>query len=212
MTPTIGVSGFAKVRHTPDGGRTHYRGTWEELIALVVERWDTRQPGAGEVSVARKITVAVPPDNFSDLANVLVTEDTALDARICRRQPEEDPYIGVRAIGLMRPRVLPVRLLARLFGFRDYSLAPLPKERPLHANVVLYSAAALSENGGMRSTDCDWEIITILASDVPDEPMHPLTMARNELALTGGTKSSYTPEEYARSIVYWSRRCPDFAP
>jgi hypothetical protein len=68
-------------------------------------------------------------------------------------------------------------------------------------DIVCYSAEALMENDGGRSTDCDWEIVTFLCTDEDEqEPMTPLTMARNFLEKPGGTRSVYTSREFAESI------------
>ena len=36
--------------------------------------------------------------------------------------------------------------------------------------------------------------------------MHPVAMARNMLGLPGGSEATYTAEEFATAIVYWSTR------
>jgi hypothetical protein len=199
MPVTIGISDFARERHTPDSGKTYFKGPESDLLGLIFRAWHWRSPGQGEKSLDRKIVVPLPPDNFGGLTNVVVAEDTILEARLEQRQLEEAPFIAVKAIGYLRN-----------FGtaeFHDPRIAPLPEVQPIHASAVLYSAEALLENGGNRSTDCDWEVVALIASDVPNEPMHPLVIARNMLELVGGTKSTYTAEEFARSIVYWSTRC-----
>ncbi|MBU2502315.1 DUF3228 family protein, partial [bacterium] len=76
----------------------------------------------------------------------------------------------------------------------------------VHAGVVLYSREALLENGGTRSGDADWEIVCLLAGPEEDEPMDPLTMARNMLAKPGGTPCTYTAEQFAEAVWYWAAR------
>jgi hypothetical protein len=98
---------------------------------------------------------------------------------LTRRQPHESPYIKLEADG--------------------------PTVPCKFAKVVLYSANELLKNDGERSSDADWEIVCIIASDVENEPMHPLAMARNQLEMPGGTPRSYTAEEYAQAIWYWSQ-------
>jgi len=80
------------------------------------------------------------------------------------------------------------------------------REPALHAAVVFYAAATLLENGGRRSGDADWEVVCLLAGPTADEPMDPLTMARNMLQKPGGTYCAYSAEEFARAIWYWSGR------
>jgi hypothetical protein len=180
MSPRIGLSRFARERHRPGMGRSTFQGAEDELIALAAARWHERRPGIGRKDTEKVVVIPVPPERFA-CATVLVGEDTPLEARLARRQPHEDPYIEVRAA------------------------APAPRAR--YAALVLYSAATLLENGGERSGDFDWEIVSIQASIEADEPMHPLTMARNFLAKPGGTPCDYTARQFAEAIDYWSRRC-----
>ena len=72
--------------------------------------------------------------------------------------------------------------------------------------VVIYRHDVLAEDGD-ATTDAEWEIISLngRTSEEP-EPMSPLAMARNFLGLQGGTKGEFTAEDFAKAIVYWSRR------
>jgi hypothetical protein len=69
-------------------------------------------------------------------------------------------------------------------------------------NIVLYRHDVLLENNE-NSTDADWEIISINASVVENEPMHPMTMARNMLNKEGGTKAEYTGQQFAEALWFW---------
>ncbi len=177
--PSIGWSDFALGRHRPDGPHSWFDGTPEELIDLVRRHWHERRPGTGRDDLSQVVIVPVPPDRFVG-STVLVDETTPLHAVFERRQPHEEGFISVRAEG--------------------------PREPVRHAGVVLYSAATLLENGGRRSGPWEWEIVCLLASPVPDEPMDPVTMARNMLRKPGGTYCAYTAEQFAEAIWYWSRR------
>lgn len=177
--PTLGWSDFARERYRPGDPGSRFAGTESELLDLVRAAWDARRPGSGRSDLERVVVVPVPPDRFR-CDTVLVDEDTPLTAQLTLRAPGEDPYVEVRASG--------------------------PCEPALHAAVVLYSAATLLENGGARTTDADWEVVALIASPVADEPMDPLTMARNQLEKTGGTPCRYTSEQYAEAVWYWSRR------
>jgi hypothetical protein len=175
----LGWSGFARDRYVPGGEHTWFAGTHDELLDRVRAAWPRRQPGQGRADRSQVVVVPVAPDGFV-CGTVLVTEDTPLHADLVRRQDHEDPYIRVTADG--------------------------PRETARHAAVVLYSAATLLENGGARSGDFDWEVVALLASPTADEPMDPLTMARNMLAKPGGTPCDYTAREFAEAVWYWSRR------
>ena len=125
------------------------------------------------------ILVPVPADRFRTPI-VLLNEDTRLHARFKARREGEQPCVDVTAEG--------------------------NKSQALVAEIVLYRNDVLRENSE-ESTDADWEIISINArSTAEQEPMTPMAMARNFLGLTGGTKATYTAEEFAQAIVYWSQR------
>lgn len=179
MTPSIGWSDFARERYRPGQGHSHFQGTDDELVALVRAHWDTRRPGAGRDDLEKVVIVDLPPERFAG-ATVRVDENTPLRARFTRRQAGEDGFIEVRARG--------------------------PREPARFACVVLYSAAALLENDGRRATDRDWEIVSIQAGPLRDEPMRPLTMARNFLGKPGGTPCRYTADQFAEAVWYWSAR------
>ncbi len=176
---SIGWSDFARRRHVPGGGHAWFDGPPEELLDLVREHWPHRRPGAGRTGLDEVVVVPVPAARFV-ASTVWVTEDTPLQACLERRQPHEEPFIRVTADG--------------------------PREPALFAAVVLYSAATLLENGGTRSGDFAWEVVSLQAGPVADEPMHPVTMARNFLQKPGGTFAPYTAQQFAEAIWYWSRR------
>lgn len=71
-----------------------------------------------------------------------------------------------------------------------------------YVNIVLYRHDVLAENNE-NTTNAEWEIISINASLVENEPMHPMTMARNMLEKKGGTKAEYTGEQFAEALWFW---------
>jgi hypothetical protein len=175
----LGMSNFAAKRHVPRNGYSYFTGTNDELLELVKANWDKRIPGAGRDNLDKVVLVPVPPTLFLS-ATAIIHNNMVLNARFFRRQEFEDPFIKVSATG-------------------DYS-------PPNVVQIVCYSAGTLLENDGSRSGDFDWEIVAIIASDVPNEPMHPLVMARNFLQKPGGTFAPYTAEQFAEAIYYWSTR------
>jgi hypothetical protein len=177
--PTLGWSDFALQRYVPDSGHTYFTGSEADLLELVRHTWSQRRPGDGRTNLEQVVVVPVDPDRFVGSV-VLVDEKTQLTAHSVRRQPQEQPYIEVSAHG--------------------------PCEPVRHAAVVLYSASTLLENDGTRSTDAEWEVVCLIASSVAPEPMDPLTMARNMLAMPGGTPCEYTARQFADSIWYWAGR------
>ncbi len=179
----LGWSDFARRRHVPAGSHVWFRGGEAELLDLVRAHWVRRRPGAGRRDLDQVVIVPVPPRGFVS-ATVKVDERTPLRAEFTRRQPHEEGYIRVLASG--------------------------PREEVRHAAVVLYAAETLLENDGTRSGDYDWEVVCLLAGPVADEPMDPLTMARNMLEKPGGTYCAYTAEQFAEAIWYWAGRAAVF--
>lgn len=189
---TLGWSNFAKGRHRKGKGYSYSSLSDEDVVRLTLHNWDHRLPGQGEVGVDRKVVVplknsmlnlpsAIPGDPHFYCGSALLTEGMKLEAEPFRRQEGEDLFIKTLAPGAN-------------------------PEAANFVNVVCYSAEALLENDGERTTDDDWEIVCIIASPVEKEPMHPLAMARNFLEKAGGTKSEYTAQEFAEAIYYWSQR------
>lgn len=190
---TIGWSDFAIKQHTPVSGKSFTTLSPDAVIELVLDRWADRQPGHGEKDLSRKVVVSLSPDCFADFFTppyVDLSPNLPVRARVTQRQKGEDYYIETYV------------------NSHDCSVLGLEVHRnpAKKVAVVLYSAEALLANNGTRSTDCDWEIVCLLVSDRAENepPMVPLTMARNQLELPGGTKSEYTPKEFAEAIMYWS--------
>jgi hypothetical protein len=164
-------------RQTQSSPYGYFQGTWEELEALVTKHLAEARPGYRD----GVLLVPVPPDGFFS-STVSVTKDTPLTASFVARRPNEEPYIKVNASG----------------GSKQPAVA---------VDIVLYRHDVLAE-GNEHSCDADYEIVSINARvTVEPEPMHPLTMARNMLYLPGGTKATYTAEEFAEAVHYWSSRC-----
>lgn len=177
---TVGWSEFAENRHFEGGEYSYSILSNEEVSALVLANWENRIPGQGEVDISRKVVVPISDTSSFRCKTTLLNEDTQIKSKVTRRQEGEDLFVK--------------------------SFTSQKSEKVNFVNIVCYSAEALVENGGKRSTDCDWEIVCVIASPVEKEPMMPLAMARNMLEKPGGTKSIYSAEEFAESIYYWSQR------
>lgn len=175
----LGWSDFALGRHRSAGQHTWFKGSNEELLALARRNWPQRRPGAGRTDLTQVVIVPVAADRFIGTA-VAVDETTVLHAVFDRRDRREEGFCRVTAEG--------------------------PREEVRYASVVFYSAATLEENEGRRSGDYDWEVVCLLAGPHEEEPMDPLTMARNMLAKPGGTNCAYSATDFAESIWYWSSR------
>ena len=56
-------------------------------------------------------------------------------------------------------------------------------------------------------TNSEWELIAFygIPYEVKELPMGPITMMRNQLCLTGGTKGDYSSKEWANSVYFWQK-------
>lgn len=188
--PTIGWSNFARTHHTQDSGNSYTTLSEDEVVQRVLENWDSRKPGTGETGVDRKVLVPIPAADFFCPPKAKLVEGMPVQAEVVVRQAGEDPFIQT----FVTPED------ARKCG----ALVEVPAN---FVEVVVYSADALLENDGERSTDCDWEIVCLLAQQgFKTEPMPPLTMARNQLEKPGGTKGEYTAQQYAEAIWHHANK------
>jgi hypothetical protein len=187
MSNSIGWSEFAAKRHVEGSGNSFFTISPAEVIERVVAAWDKAYPGQGEVGLDRKIVVPIEATGFF-LSTCALSDDLPIRAQVTRRQPGEDPFVEIYVDADDAKRL----------GI-NYEAAPF-------VNIVLYSKETLLENDGERSTDCEWEIVAVLASKSEIESMPPLTMARNFLEKKGGTKSVYTAQEFAEAIYSHSNR------
>ncbi len=183
MTQTVGLNDFAK-RHTPASRFSHFAGSTADLLALAAECLPHARPGNRD----GVLTVPVPIAGFFS-GVVIATDKMGLDAQWVRRAEGEDPYIEITA-------------------------PDAKKGAATSANLIVYRRDLLAPSG-RASTDCDWEIVSVnVRADRPglgggvagEEPPTPLSMARNQLGRPGGSPATYTAAEYAKAILYWSRR------
>lgn len=110
---------------------------------------------------------------------VQLTPETKLHAEFKPRREGEDSFVNVTAEG----RKMPAKSVV----------------------IVTYSKEVLAE-GNERSTDADYEIVSINASPTEQEvPMDPVTMMRNFLQRPGGTKGEFSAQQFAESIFFWEQ-------
>jgi hypothetical protein len=186
ITPSIGFSDFFLTHSLREMGNSYTTLPPLSLLNLLQNNWHKRTPGTGEVGIDRKVLVPIPVEvsGFFCPPRVKLTIGMPLHAHVVARQDGEDPYIET----FITPED------AAKYGFIE---TPAKK-----VEIVCYSADALLENNGKRTTTCQWEIVTLLCSDGGGEYMPPLTMARNQLEMAGGTKPErpYTSDEWARAV------------
>lgn len=120
----------------------------------------------------------VPAEGFFS-SLVKLTPESKLHAEFKSRRDGEDSFVNVTAEGRKAPAK--------------------------SVTIVTYSKEILAENNE-RSTDADYEIVSINASPTDQEaPMDPITMMRNFLQRPGGTKGEFSAKEFAESILFWSQ-------
>lgn len=189
--PSVGFSDFFLKHSVREAGNSYTTLPPLSLLNAVQAHWHQRVPGTGEGDRRdRKVLVPLPPaavegrPAFYCPARVPLVAGMPLCAEAVQRQPGEDPFVEV----FITPED------AVRYGFVETPATTV--------NVVCYSAAALLENGGSRTGNCDWEIVTLLCSTDGPEHMPPLTMARNMLEKAGGSKPAvpYSSEEWANAV------------
>ena len=110
---------------------------------------------------------------------VRISDETKLRAVVTRRRPNEAHYIQIRAL----------------------NGTPL---KTGSVDLILYHHDVLAETDEQTS-DTNWELISFHAipEGIHDMPMGPVTMMRNQLQLTGGTKAYYESDDWAESVNFW---------
>lgn len=189
----VACGSFVK-RQTKESGYSYFDGSWaflEMIVEALMHRhehpfsWETTdivKPGY------RDGVILVDMGRFSSLFRSAIVnldyeyiEDFKLNASYAPRRAGEAAFIHVSA--------------------------KAEKQVAKFAQVVLYRWDVLAENNE-RETEAEWEIVAIKARVTEEEePMHPVTMARNFLHLPGGTQGNFSAEDFAKSIVYWSQHC-----
>ena len=123
------------------------------------------------------VLVPVPVEGFCS-GVVRITPETVLKATFAARREGEEPYVQVVAVG----------------GEKLPAMA---------VDIVLYKRDVL---GDEATTDAEWEIVSINARPTEEpEPLTPTAMMRNMLELPGGTPATYTAQQFAEALRYWSQ-------
>lgn len=175
----VGTHSFAKSRHTKESQYSYFTGTWDNLERLVENHLHDKTPAAVPGAFIVSLPPITPYGHFYS-GVVEVTPETQLNAKFIRRRDDEQYYIEVTAIGASKTEAKSV-------------------------DIVIYTHEALAIDNDAE-TNLPYEIISINARPTEgEEPQSPTSMARNQLGLPGGSKAEYTAEEFARSIIYWSR-------
>ncbi len=179
MNEQVAVSNFVK-RQIKGSGKTYAVGLTFDEIANHAEY----QLNNGKFEKGyRDGVILVKVDNtlihHFICPFVKITENTELKARITKRNNNETPYIQIRAV----------------------NCTPLNTGS---AQLILYRHDVLAETNE-QSSNAEWELISFhaLPKGIENMPIGPVTMMRNQLQLTGGTKAHYSSAEWADSVKFW---------
>jgi hypothetical protein len=180
MTVRLGISEFAR-RYSAEGRHAHFEGTWEALLALIQQNWESRKANPNNPNV---VVVPMPPESAPRFyaTTVSVTPETRLSVEFKPRRDGEEPFLDVLAAGGA-------------------------KQPAAMAEIVLYHRDVL-DGEVFSPEDAQWLVVAIKAYPTAEpEPMHPITMARNLLGRPGGTvpEVPYSPQQFAEAILYWSK-------
>ena len=176
---TIAVNEFVK-RQIKGSGKTYSKSLTFNEIANHAQNQISK--GNYKLGYRDGVILAKVKDSLIDqfiCPFVKINKTTKLKAKITKRRSEEKPYIQIRA----------------------------QNGTPIQASsvdLILYRHDILAESNE-QTTNKEWELISFHAipKDIIEMPMGPVTMMRNQLELTGGTKAHYSYEEWAASIKFW---------
>ena len=173
---------FAK-RQTEESKFSHYSGTVEELIALVVAHMSDAKPGYTD----GVLEVPVPADGFYSAVCSLRPDDKITGVYESRRK-DEDPRLS---LGVVNGEKSPAKSVS----------------------VILYSSILLVADGdnNLPAEEGNYEIISINASETEGaEPINPETLMHNHFGSDGGTTTGLSDAEFTaklkESFTYWKTR------
>lgn len=182
----VAVSNFLRRVIEKSGDNRRYIGSFEDLTNLTKTHIDDFDPGVGSVENDVRL-VNVPVDGFFiDLVEITPEIADRVKVKFEARVEGESPV----------PKLV----------FESDDLTPAS-----FVKIVIYRADVLAKDDS-RSSDAEWEIVAILAQSTETVPMHPSTMARNALNQPGGTKRTYTSDEWAEATDFWQRHAYITAP
>ena len=177
---TVGINDFVR-RQIKGSGKTYSTLSYQEITEYAERQLnnanfeDGYRDGVIIIKVEKKLV------NQFHCPFTKIVSNTKLKATITKRQPAEENYIQIRAL----------------------NGDPIDVGS---AQIILYRKDVLAETTD-NCTDKDWELIAFHAIPkfVEKMPIGPVTMMRNQLELSGGTKAHYSSEQWAQSINFWQK-------
>ena len=177
---TVGVNEFVK-RQQKNTGKTYSLLTFDEIALHAQEQLNKKKFKEGYRDGVIIINVENNLIEKFICPFVKIDHNTILKAEVSKRRENEDHYIRIKAKN-------------------GASLKAGSVE------IILYRKDVLKETNE-NTTDADWELISFHAvpQGIDIMPMGPVTMMRNQLQLTGGTKGNYSADEWAKSVKFWQQ-------
>lgn len=173
----VSSSDFVKGFSIKEGINGYYDGSWKNLQNLVKEHFDDNEPGIGSEN-GDVLLINVPNDNF--YTSIVEVDDSnkhlVEEIEHIRGEGEKPVYMKV--------------------------IKGMEKPPAKDTQIVVYRADTLAQDND-RSTDAEWEIVSVNAQIERNTPMHPTTMIRNAEHEEGGTERTYTDKEWADAYAYW---------
>ena len=180
MNKTVGVNDFVR-RQIKGTGKTYSSLPYKEIAKYAETELNNGNFKQGYRDGVIIVKVKKELVSKFHCPFTKIVSNTKLKATVTKRQPVEENYIQIRALN----------------------------GNPLDvgsAQIILYRKDVLAETSD-DCTDKDWELIAFHAIPkfIDEMPMGPITMMRNQLELSGGTKAHYSSEEWAKSVNFWQK-------
>jgi len=177
---TVGVNDFVR-RQIKGTGKTYSSLTYQEIAKYAESELNNKnfEEGYRDGVVIVKVKKELVKKFHCPFTKIV--SNTKLKAVVTKRQPVEENYIQIRAL----------------------NGDPLDVGS---AQIILYRRDVLIETDD-NCTNNNWELIAFHAIPkfIDKMPMGPVTMMRNQLELSGGTKALYSSEEWAQSVNFWQK-------
>ena len=178
LSCTVGVNDFVK-RQKINSGKTYSFLSFEDIAKYAEKKLNKKDFTKGYRDGVVIIKVEDELVTKFTCPFVKINDNSILKAEVSRRREEEEPYIRIKAKNGTELKAGSV-------------------------DIILYRSDVLKETNE-QTTNSDWELISFHAVPLGIEhmPMGPVTMMRNQLQLTGGTKGSYSSCQWAESVKFW---------
>lgn len=173
----IKASDFIKTVAMKDGVNRKWSGTWSQLEDLTMKHFSNSSPGTGSNN-GDVLLIRVPSQGFFTNIVKLDESNKHLVETIWEARVSGEAEVPARVIFV--DKYVPASCV----------------------DIVIYRADLLDKDKD-RSSEAEWEIVSINAQPEENVPMHPETMKRNARRQTGGTYREYTSQQWRTSEDYW---------